>query len=115
MQLLVLILKKTEKMPSIISELMDKGYGDPTVINAEGAVGVLDESNIEPPPIFGALRSFINGSESRESKVMLLVIADDKVAGAKELIPDKVGGIDKPNTGIIFTVPLSGVEGLAIR
>ncbi|MCR5041418.1 MAG: hypothetical protein K6C36_04875 [Clostridia bacterium] len=112
MQLLVLILSKTALMPGIISRLMQEGYGDPTVISGEGAVSILDSSNIEPPPIFGSLRRFINGTDKHENKLMLLVLPDEKVEAAQELISEEVGGIEKPNTGIMFTLPIGGVRGL---
>ncbi len=112
MQLLVLILSKTNLMPEIVSGLMQNGYGDPTVINSEGAVSLLDESDIEPPPMFGALRKFINGSDHKTNKIMLLVVKDELVPGAMDLISDIVGGIDRPNTGIMFALPISSVRGL---
>jgi hypothetical protein len=44
-QLLVLILTKTECMPQIVSAMVGDGLGDPTVINCEGALNVIDKSN----------------------------------------------------------------------
>ncbi|MCD7775012.1 MAG: hypothetical protein LUG85_04575 [Clostridiales bacterium] len=111
MQLLVLILTKTECMPLIVSGLVGAGLGDPTVINCEGALNVIDKSNVEPPPIFGGLRYMIHQGK-KESKMMMVVLKDDQVAKAKKLIDETVGGIKNPNTGIIFTVPVSDVDGL---
>lgn len=111
MQLLVLILSKTECMPTIVSSMMGEGLGDPTVINCEGALNVIDRSNVEPPPIFGSLR-YIIGGQKRESKMMLAVLSDEQIPKAKKIIDREVGGIKNPNTGIIFTVPLSSVDGL---
>ncbi len=111
MQLLVLILTKTECMPRIVSAMIASGLGDPTVIDCEGALNVIDSSNVEPPPIFGSLR-YILGQSKRESKMMFAVLTDDHIATAKKLIDKEVGGIKNPNTGIIFTVPVSSVEGI---
>lgn len=112
MQLLVLILKKTECMPKIVSKMVGAGLGDPTVIDCEGALNVIDSSNVEPPPIFGSLR-YILGQSKSESKMMFAVLDNDRISEAKKLIDKEIGGIDKPNTGIMFTVPISDVEGLS--
>ncbi len=111
MQLLVLILTKTECMPRIVSGMIAEGLGDPTVINCEGALNVIDQSNVEPPPIFGSLR-YILGQSRKESKMMFAVLNDDHIEKAKKLIDKEVGGIKNPNTGIIFTIPVSSVEGI---
>lgn len=112
MQLLVLILTKTECMPRIVSGMVGAGLGDPTVIDCEGALNVIDSSNVEPPPIFGSLR-YILGQSKRESKMMFAVLPDEKIDEAKKLIDKEVGGIKNPNTGIMFTLPISSVEGLS--
>ena len=111
MQLLVLILTKTECMPQIVSAMVGAGLGDPTVIDCEGALNVIDKSNVEPPPIFGSLR-YILGQSRKESKMMFAVLSDDHIEKAKKLIDHEVGGIKNPNTGIMFTIPVSSVEGL---
>lgn len=112
MQLLVLILTKTECMPQIVSALVGNDLGDPTVINCEGALNVIDKSNVEPPPIFGSLR-YILGQSRKESKMMFVVLPDEKIQKAKNIIDNQVGGIKNPNTGIMFTLPLSSVDGLS--
>lgn len=113
MQLLVLILTKTECMPKIVSAMVGAGLGDPTVIDCEGALNVIDSSNVEPPPIFGSLR-YILGQSKKESKMMFAVLPESRTDEAKKLIDKEVGGIKNPNTGIMFTISLSSVEGLSI-
>ena len=83
MQLLVLILTKTECMPQIVSAMVGAGLGDPTVINCEGALNVIDKSNVEPPPIFGSLR-YILGQSRKESKMMFFPVI---VGGQLKMIP----------------------------
>ena len=41
----------------------------------------------------------------------LLVVDDDEMKKARRTINDVIG-LDKPNTGIMFAVPVSFVEGL---
>ena len=111
MQLLILILSKTELMPQIVSRIVSCGCGDPTVIDCEGALRVIDKSEVEPPPIFGSLR-YILHKGTRESKMMLTVMRDEDVPDAADVINEVTGGIDRPNTGIFFTIPISAAYGL---
>ena len=63
-------------------------------------------------PIFGMLRSILADDDENEIvKVMLFVMNDDEMAKARKTIRDVVG-LDEPNTGIMFAVPVSFVEGL---
>lgn len=112
MQVLFLVLSKVDVMPKIVASLVQNGCGDPTVLGCEGAVQFIAKSNIEPPPIFGVLRHIVN-PDSREQKLLLTVIPDEKVDAAEKIIDGLVGGIDNPNTGIMFTLPITHVKGLA--
>lgn len=111
MQLMIVILTKTEKMPQIVSNLMNENLGDPTVIDCQGSLKILDDSDVEPPPIFGSLRYIMNRG-TKDSKMMFLVLKDGDVEKAKKIVDKVVGGLDKPNTGILFTLPISDWAGL---
>ena len=41
-----------------------------------------------------------------------MVIADDQVALVSRILNEVTGGLDKPDTGILFTTPVSYMEGL---
>ena len=111
MTLLVLIHSKTECIPGIISDVVAKGFGDPTVIDSEGALNILSDSNVEPMPMFGGLR-FVVGRARKESKTLLCVLKEKDVDEVVDIINKHTGGIDRPDTGIIFTLPLNRVYGL---
>ena len=111
MKLLVLILSKTNCMAGIISDMVKANLGDPTVIDSEGALNVLSESNVEPLPMFGGLR-YVIGRSKRESKTLFCVIKDGDVAAAMDIVNARTGGIDKPDTGIACTLPVDEVYGL---
>lgn len=114
MQLLVLIFNKVELLPSLLAKLLNAGIYGTTVLDCEGAMRVLGQDTIEPPPIFGSLRQFLN-SQHHAGKMVLSVLTDTQAPVAKKIINEVVGGIEKPDTGILFTVPLTSVEGLADR
>ncbi len=112
MQLLSLILSKTECLPKILSGLMQAGIKGTTVLDCDGSLTILSDHQDDAPPIFGSLRQFLNPTHEH-AKLLLAVLRDEQVSVAKKIINDTVGGIEKPNTGIIYTISLTDVEGLA--
>ena len=111
MELLVLILIKVECLGEILSEFMRSGLGDATVLDSYGMLQTLDANSVEPPPIFSSLRHFVNRSQSG-NKTVLLVIKKERVAQACEIIEKVTGGLSRPNTGIVFTLPISSALGI---
>lgn len=110
MQLLVLILNKVDYLQLIMTALLNIGIGT-TVLDCEGAMHILNSSNVEPPPIFGSLRCFLN-PEYKASKLLLMVVPSEKLEIAKNTIKSITGILERPDTGIMFNLPLSGVEGM---
>ncbi|OQC00839.1 MAG: hypothetical protein BWX78_00855 [Firmicutes bacterium ADurb.Bin099] len=111
MKLLVLILNKPEYLGKILHCLLERDICGATVLDSTGMIRVISEQSIEPPPIFGSLRQFLNPS-GESSKTVLMVLPENKVEAAKSVIREVTGGFDKPNTGIMFTVPISCTEGV---
>ena len=112
MQLLVLILNDISRVPKILSEFLAAGIPGTTVVECHGAMRVLRQSQVEPPPIFGALRHIIN-EEYSEGRVLLTVLSDDQMATAKGVIHHVLGDLNRPDSGILFAVPITSVEGLS--
>lgn len=112
MQLLVFISNSDHSVTPILAEFLTAGVKGATVVECEGMLHAIDDANIEPPPIFGSLRQFLNPA-SPVGKMIFVVLEDDMVSVAKEVIHRVSGTLKKPNTGILFTVPLSSVEGVS--
>lgn len=111
MQLLVLITNQTEKVPSVLSSFMESEIKGATVLDCEGMLAALDRASIEPPSIFGSLRRFIN-PENEANKMLMVLLPESKVELAKDIIHKEIGILDKPNTGVMFTIPTLTVEGI---
>ena len=111
MELLIVILKKVECLGEILSRMMEAGISGATVVDSQGMLTVMNDDDVEAPPIFGSLRKFLN--PERESQKMILVLLDnDQMETAKAIVDEETGGLDKPNTGILFTLPVSFAEGV---
>ena len=111
-KLLILILSKIDCMPSILSGFLNTGISGTSIVDCEGMLTAIHNSNINPPPIFGSLRQYLN-PERPKGKILFTLLPEEKVADAKNIIDKAVGGLDKPDTGICFTVSLDDVAGLS--
>ncbi|MDE5872528.1 MAG: hypothetical protein K2H07_01300 [Lachnospiraceae bacterium] len=110
MNLLVVILKKADLVTEICKEFAEEGVHGGTIIDGKGMASIIE--NMDDLPIFGMLRSILSDDDEHEIvKVMLFVMNDEELEEARKTI-QKVVGLDEPNTGIMFAVPVSFVEGL---
>lgn len=112
MQLAIFIFNDISKMDRLLSKLLQSNISGATLVPCEGLLQALSKSSIEPPPIFGSLRQYIN-MDHAEGRMMFVVLADEQVDTMRALIREVTGGLNAPNTGIFFTIPLSFVEGVA--
>lgn len=110
MELMVLILNQTESLGEILNRFFKAGLRA-TVIESSGMLRVLGNANPEPPPLFGALRMFMN-PEGESSRTILAVLQEGQRTVASRIINDVTGGLGRPNTGILFTVPVNYAEGM---
>lgn len=110
MQLLILILKKVELMDDLIKQLAESGVKGGTILEAAGMAKAL--VNMEDLPIFGMLRHLLSDEDKTYCKVMMFVLKDEQVMATRETIKKVIGDLSVPNTGIMFSIPVTYVEGL---
>lgn len=110
MNVLFVILKKEELMTEVCKELAEEGVHGGTIMDGIGMASVIEK--MDDLPIFGMLRSILADDDDHEVvKVMMFVMDDEELVEARKIIR-RVVGLDEPNTGIMFAVPVSFVEGL---
>lgn len=108
MQLLIAVINHVEQVDDILAGFVELGITGATVVNSEGMGHVLSHD----VPIFAGLRSLT--ARSRPSnQTVLSVVDDEKVDAAITLIQEVCGSLDSPGAGIVFTLPVSRVVGLA--
>lgn len=111
MRLLFCITNQVEKIDSIYAEIMAEGLCGATTIDGKGMVTSLNESKIDPPPIFGSLRQFVH-PDKESTKIILMALSEDKVALVRSIIRKHLGDLSQPDTGILFEMPIENVEGI---
>lgn len=108
MRLLVAVVHDPEKLDEILSGFVEIGITGATVLSSEGMGSLLSQDI----PIFAGLQTLVSGSRP-QNRVILSVISQDKVRPVVDLLKDVSGDLDKPATGIAFTLPVDEVFGLA--
>lgn len=109
MQVFVFVLNRTEYLEQLLQTFSDRGLRGATVLDSRGMARILH--NEDEMPIFYGLRAIME-PERRSSKTIFMVLPDDKVALASKTVNDVTGGLDVPDSGIMFAMPLTMVEGL---
>ena len=108
MQLLVAVINHVEQVDDILAGFVELGITGATVVNSEGMGHVLSHD----VPIFAGLRSLT--ARSRPTNQTLFSVIDEvKVDAAIDLIQEVCGSLEVPGAGIVFTLPVSRVVGLA--
>jgi len=109
LQLIVIVLNKVEKLEDLLTEFAKKEINGATIFESTGMARVLGHH--EDLKFFGTLRMMIN-PEREESKTIFVVLEESKIPVLKEAVKTVLGDISKPDTGIIFGLPVSFVDGI---
>ena len=109
MQVFVFVLNRTEHLEHLLQEFSDHGLRGATVLDSKGMARILHSE--EEMPVFYGLRAILE-PERRSSKTIFCVVEDAQVDVARRIVNDVTGGLDAPDSGIMFAMPLTFVEGL---
>ena len=110
MQVFFLVLSKTECLEPLLERLLECGAHGATILESTGMMRVLDQRG-DDAPMFGALRHLFD-PERKSSKTLMMVVEDDQVKKLRDIVNDVTGGLDKPDTGVLFALPVLYVEGM---
>lgn len=113
MQLLILILQNSRHMDKVLNAMLAAGIRGGSLLECEGVLQAIGHNSVEPPPIFGSLRQYLNPERGDMNKVLLSALSDEEIEKVRKIVRDVTGGLDKANTGILMTVPILTIEGLA--
>lgn len=106
MELLFFVMNKIDLLDDLMRDLMDGGIRGATVVDSTGMAHMLNDHNY----IFGSLRQLLNQSRS-QSKTIFMVCRHEEIEKIVGIIENLVGSLDNPDTGVVFTVPVSYTKG----
>jgi nitrogen regulatory protein P-II 1 len=108
MRLLVAVINHAELVDDLLAAFVELGITGATVVNSEGMGHVLSQD----VPIFAGVRA-LRARSRAGNQTAFSVVADDQVDRAVALIHEICGDLDLPGQGIVFTVAVDRVVGLA--
>ena len=112
MQLLVLITKESEQIDDLLVTLSNEGICGATLVDCEGMAERLIRAKKKEDIPFCELFADMLLDGNASGKMILMALPDEQMEKARCIIREFSGGLDKPNTGVMFGVPLSFTEGI---
>lgn len=108
-ELLVAIIENSEDINPILDSFFEEDIPGATVIDSRGMGHMIADHT----SIFSRFTDLTGGEgTSKHNNVLFTVIEEEeKLNRAKEIIKSIVGDLDEPDTGLIFTLPVSSIEG----
>lgn len=108
MQLLVLVLNKIEVLEELLEEFSANKIKGATILDSKGMAHSLSE--FHELKFMASLRMILDPEHS-ESKTIFLVLEEEQIKLVSEIVNKVTGGLDKPDTGVLFTLPVLYTEG----
>ena len=109
MQLLVIVLNKVECLEALLEKFYEANISGATILDSMGMAHSL--SSYDELRFMASLRLLIN-PDNRESKTVFMVVKEEKIPDISKIVNEITGGLKNPDTGIMFTVPVTYMEGI---
>lgn len=106
--MLVIVLNRVELLDKMLAAMKDANIPGATVLNSIGMAHEL--AGMEDSYVIGSLRAML-ASNRRESKTIFTVIDADRITDATQVV-DAVIDLQKPDTGILFAIPVLFAAGI---
>ncbi len=108
MKLLVFILNNEQYLEEVLEVYVEAGIGGATILDSEGMGRFLTHE----VPLFAGFKDFMKGSKPCNKTILSVVKSQETVDELMKLLDEKIGGLNNPGTGIMFTVPVDWAAGL---
>ncbi len=112
MQLVVIVLNKVEVLDKMLKQFGNENIPGATILDSKGMAMELGE--IDELRFLGSLRMMLNPAH-HESRTIFLVVDEEKIPVISRILNDVTGGLDKPDTGVMFSLPVNYTEGFQTK
>ena len=109
MYLLVVVVNEEEKVEDLLGQFLDLGVTGATIIRSEGMGRVLSHDM----PVFAGLQTLMTRSRPRNTTILSVIETQPLLDRAVKAAEEVCGDFESPATGILFTIKLDRVVGLA--
>ena len=112
MKLVVIVLNKTECLEALLEEFAKRHLQGATILESRG---MMQELSDEPEMEFlFSLRHILN-PRHRENRTIFMVASESKVPVIIDAVNKVTGGLEKGDTGILFTLPVDSLIGFEVK
>ncbi|MBQ7717911.1 MAG: hypothetical protein IJT38_01235 [Clostridia bacterium] len=109
MQAIVIVLNKTECLEELMEKLSEHNVRA-TIISSKGMAHSL--MDLDKMRFIESLKILLDPIH-KENYTIFSVIDDHLIPEVSKIVNEVTGGLEKSNSGIIFTVPVGYAEGIA--
>jgi nitrogen regulatory protein PII len=109
MYVLFIVLNKTDFLDDVLASLMKSGVRGATIIDSKGMAGAMVHGQMPSFPLFGSLKSIIEGAHPYNNTIFSVVDNDELLNKAIAGVQQVLGKIPHPGAGFMFNVPVSGI------
>ena len=111
MYLLIFVLEQNSLLPEILERLYKAGVKGTTVLNSVGMGRLLLQYG-RTSPVGNLIKEKLRKGNYTNKTLFAVVRSEDILDKAIDVISEVVGDLEKPDTGILFTIKLDRVIGL---
>lgn len=109
MKLAVVVLNKVECLEDLLERFYEEDLRGATILDSQGMAHTLEDN--DELTFMVSLRQFLDPSH-KESKTIFMVVPDQRLADVSRVLNEVTGGLDQPDTGILFALDVNHVEGI---
>lgn len=109
MKLVVIVLNKLDCLDKLLTAFGKNSIPGATILSSRGMAQTLEAH--DELRFIGSLRMLMNANY-KENRTILMAVPGEKVDTVVELVNKATGGLDQPDSGILFTLPIDRVEGM---
>lgn len=113
MYVLVLVINKTEYMEDVLNNLMEIGVKGATILDSQGMGSKILTQQYASSNLFGALKTAFDREHPYNKTIFTVIESQELLDKAIETIRSIMGDLDKPGEGLMFTLPVINVLGMA--
>lgn len=113
MHVLFLVLNETEYMEDVLNKLMEVGVKGATILDSQGMGSKILANKYASSNLFGTLKTAFDREHPFNKTIFTVIETEDLLQKAIEAIQSVAGDLSQPGEGLMFTVPVGQVMGMA--
>ncbi len=111
MELLVIVLNRTEYLTEILSGFVEAGIRGATIVDSAG-MGHLVANHFS---FFARFAELDRENENHSKTIFTVVNSCDEKDNAVKVVEEVMGDLSKPDSAFLFSLPVNFVKGIAIK